>query len=1502
MKGKSLTGGIFALAALLFGVGAAAATEPPTPAYSPEAQAVREAAALKTEGSRLYEEGHPGEAREKWLAAVEAYQRSGYKPGESEVLLKLGVSYQPEMMSDPEKMVLMFDYMRRGALVAAEFLDDLARKAEPADREPYKEADALLRRASDLAQSGDCAGALPVFEQAGQSYEKAAFPAGELRSLIGRLRCQPKGGDPLSAMSSLTILPEFDRVAKALKDKVKAGASLRYLRAVEDAELGQWKEAETLLRAVLQEFEAAGESANAARAAIDLGCVLAQTGRAGEAEPLFRRAQELLAGREDSDSRRNQAAALQNLAGLHSATEKPAAPGEDAKQNQGKLVPPEVVTPSLPPGEEVSSGPILAGNAHAQAQRRAVFLLGEGDRLQQAGNLKQAREKWKAAVEAYKQAADGLGEAEAYHRLANSYLAGGMTDSQQFSLALDYFLQAATAGTAVYETLIRKQMSFDEEAIGKANTLFEEAQELARSSDYARALPLLAEARNLYHVAGFASGEARSLLVRATCQAKAGDFLGALNSALEAISIAESLPMGDSTSELAVKAEDLFRHGRWQESLAAFQELLCRYEEAKDLAGIAGAHLNLGVVEEALGHYVESENDLREALRLLPQVGDEYSRSNEAAVHHNLGSLLAILGRADEAAEELRAARALWRETGEPIKEIAALSATVVALSQGGDLAAALATLDEAEDLQQHLPPEPEIEGDLLNNRAVVYFHQGRHPEALDLFQRALVLRQQLPQRQKEAETLINVSLVQTDQGRFDEALAALHQVEEIARRQGSAELAAKASLSVAGLYAQRGNYQEGIRIYLGILTKATERGELAVETVVHTCLGASYLRLGDLPNAQVHLTRALEVSRQTGNPDGVASALLDLGGIRLRTGDLAGAEANFAEARRIWSDLGNRLAVGRALANLSALASQRGDPGEGLKEIEQAREQIRDLGAREDEERLLLLAGGLHLRRGDPAKALDSLRPAVDLAGRIGDPVGELAARAFTAVARVLQGDLTAAVSDLDGTMALLDRWGAAITVSELKSTFLDQFFDFFAIGVLLNFQVNRPAEAFRYAEQARARAFLDQIANQRLTPGRGSDPELVRQEQDLRARLVSFRDALHAENEKPLAQQKGYLLSSRRSALEDTEKSYAALLTHLKLANPEYAALISVNTLSLPEVQQQVLDEQTTLIEYFVPNSQTSEEGTSRVFAWVIDRDRFTMVQLPVTSGDLRSRITELRDLIENRQSVALQSTELYRDLFAPLAPHIRHRNLVIVPHGALHFLPFAALWDEKGRHYLGDSYALSYAPSATSLKFARQRKARVAGPVLVAGDPDGSLPQAAVEARAVSRLFGGEPLIGRSATKEAVVARAGQTGILHLAAHAVLNPVNPLFSRIELARDGGHDGNLEMHEVFGLDLSKTGLVVLSACSTQMGKLSAGDELEGLTRAFLYAGTPAVVSSLWEVNDESTSFFMQRFYTHLRKGAGRAEALRLAQMETRRKFPHPYQWAAFVLTGDGR
>jgi CHAT domain-containing protein len=100
--------------------------------------------------------------------------------------------------------------------------------------------------------------------------------------------------------------------------------------------------------------------------------------------------------------------------------------------------------------------------------------------------------------------------------------------------------------------------------------------------------------------------------------------------------------------------------------------------------------------------------------------------------------------------------------------------------------------------------------------------------------------------------------------------------------------------------------------------------------------------------------------------------------------------------------------------------------------------------------------------------------------------------------------------------------------------------------------------------------------------------------------------------------------------------------------------------------------------------------------------------------------------------------------------------------------------------------------------------------------------------------------------------------------------------------------------------VNLQKTQLVVLSACQTQLGKQSRGDDIIGLNRAFIYAGTPTVVASLWSVDDEATNTLMTAFHIHLKQGMGKAAVLQAAQAETRANHPHPYDWAAFVLTGD--
>jgi CHAT domain-containing protein len=292
----------------------------------------------------------------------------------------------------------------------------------------------------------------------------------------------------------------------------------------------------------------------------------------------------------------------------------------------------------------------------------------------------------------------------------------------------------------------------------------------------------------------------------------------------------------------------------------------------------------------------------------------------------------------------------------------------------------------------------------------------------------------------------------------------------------------------------------------------------------------------------------------------------------------------------------------------------------------------------------------------------------------------------------------------------------------------------------------------------------------------------------------------------------------------------------------------------------------------------------------------------------------------------------------LVVPARGFISSKELIIVPHGVLHYLPFQALYSTDGK-YLVEDFPVTYLSSASLMQFTRAKRKSVGQKILAIADPHLKaskleLPSAALEVDEIRRLYPETAVFMRSeGTEEKVKALAPDYDVLHFATHAELNENDPLSSAVLFHKQGKEDGRLEVREIFGMDL-KASLVVLSGCETALGKLSSGDELVGLTRAFIYAGTPSVVASLWKVDDTSTAHLMSAFYKHL-STTSKAAALRQAQLEmirgevgskllaqrgvgglgklgetaeapslTHNSIPvsHPYFWAPFVLVGDGK
>ncbi|MBI3029073.1 MAG: CHAT domain-containing protein, partial [Candidatus Rokubacteria bacterium] len=429
---------------------------------------------------------------------------------------------------------------------------------------------------------------------------------------------------------------------------------------------------------------------------------------------------------------------------------------------------------------------------------------------------------------------------------------------------------------------------------------------------------------------------------------------------------------------------------------------------------------------------------------------------------------------------------------------------------------------------------------------------------------------------------------------------------------------------------------------------------------------------------------------------------------------------------------------------------------------------------------------------------------------------------------------------------------------------------------------------EAFSLAERGRSRAFLDLLGTQTVL-SKGKTRALVEEEIRLRTRLseakVSAQDATDPDDR-----------ASAQKKAEAVEREYRAFLERVRKENLEQASLMTVEPVTLEEIQR-LLGEDTTLVEYLV----TERESV----VWVVDRSRVEVVRLPVRRADLIAQVRAFREGIEGRAPLPdaqARAEALHERLFARVRPHIRSNRVLLVPHDVLHYLPFGALRSPSGR-WLVEDFRLATLPSASVLKYLGGKSQGALDRAMAVGNPDLgpalNLRYAEREARAVGERFpGATVLLRQEATKTKVKVLSNDAGLLHFATHGELNEQDPLASALLLVPDGDGTGRLEVREIFGLDLNAR-LVVLSACETGLGKLSQGDELVGLQRAFLYAGTPAVVTTLWKVDDRASFVLMREFYDQLKGGRDPAEALRRAQSAAMREFPHPFFWAAFTFTG---
>lgn len=711
------------------------------------------------------------------------------------------------------------------------------------------------------------------------------------------------------------------------------------------------------------------------------------------------------------------------------------------------------------------------------------------------------------------------------------------------------------------------------------------------------------------------------------------------------------------------------------------------------------------------------------------------------------------------------------------------------------------------------------------------------------------------------AQQVIGLTLLL--QGRLNEALDALERSRAVFQSEHLDEDVATAELQMSDALLQLQRYSEAITHARTAHTGFVQFGARSEQAQCLLNQATGHIGLGQTDAALAALHEAGQLFAQESNLVGLHSSNLEQANVLCRTGHYEDALALAQAARDLFEQHQLRLKAG--LADLRVAEAATG------------------LGQHELAERHLAHALQIGQQQGAPALQFSAQ-------AALGDDWLRRAAPAQALLA-------------YEAAITLLERLRGSLMI-EHRAEFVADKERVYASAVQTSLQVKRIEHAFELVERAKSRSLLDLLAHRvnLSVQARTQDDERlvedIRQLQRERGYLINqLESKALRERDTALA-----LPTDTQTRLHVVEQRITEHWHTLLIRNADYArdaALWEVRT----EPAQPHLDTHSAIVEYFAVGPD--------LVVFVLQRDRLWHT---VLAGAMSKAQQAQRNLWLNLRAVPASppaqwarsaqqlqrlSQPLHQLLLAPVLAALAHqdiRRLIFVPHGSLHFLPFHALHD--GQRYLIEQFEVSYLPSASVLAYCRptaaSSSAAPATCLAIGHSRQGQLPSTTTEAQAIANLMGGTALLEGQATLAQFAACAGERAIIHIAAHGEFRADAPLFSGIFL-----EDGVLSALDIFGLRLSAS-LITLSACETGRNVISGGDELLGLSRAFLSAGAQSLLMSLWRVEDQSTQRLMLKFYSGLQAGHGKAAALRLAQLDLLGEGLHPYFWACFELMGN--
>jgi len=1017
-----------------------------------------------------------------------------------------------------------------------------------------------------------------------------------------------------------------------------------------------------------------------------------------------------------------------------------------------------------------------------------------------------------------------------------------------------------------------------------------------------------------------------------------GDYQKALDYYQQALTIDRKI--GDKGGEGA----DLMNIGVVYDNMGYYQKALDYYQQALTIdreigykRGEVDGLTNIGVVYGKMGYYQKALDYNQQALTIQSEIG--YKRG-EVANLSNLGLVYYSLGDYQKALDYNQQALTIHSEIGGDKRGVAInLANQGVMYLNLGYYQKALEYLQQALKIQRKIGNKPGVTKN-LGNLSLVYYRLGYYQKALDYSQQSLkILRREIGDKRDIGKNLGNLGVVYQNLGYYQKALEYLQQALTIDRKIGD-KPGESADLSNLGtVYYYLGEYQKALDYYQQALKIRREIGDKPGESADLNNLGAMYVKMGYYQKALEYFQQALALSREIGHNRKEGSNLSNLGVVYYYLGDYQKALDYYQQALKIRREIGDKPGVGNSFSNLGVVYYYLGYYQKANTYFQDSVAIFEKIGS----DGLWLAQRGLafteaKLNQFDAAiqyyeQALNNLEK---LRYRLKDKEQKLS---FMRNKIGVYNEFIALLQFLDKTQPKKGYDRKAIEIFERKQgrIFLEEMGQSGA-RLFAGFpQEILQGESNLENQLAKIRKNL---VDERSKPGAGLKGEVV-QNRQLIKNLEQHEQRLQTELEK----------------LQQT----------IKTKYPDYYALKYPKPVKLDTLQKKVLQSDELMLVYGVMENSTTlwviGKNTFEMFNLPLSesklKEKISQLRDWMGTGD-KTRGLKVTDRKYGEIKVKLNqaSNELYVQLIPEKVRSFltKERTVYVIPTGPLYALPFETLVtktskDFKEAHYLIEDVPIAYLSSASLLKIlrdAQKRRQNTAKYPLLAfanpiyeGTPTSSstqrgiidklrnetyrnfkngfapLPETENEAKEIAKILNAptdsNPLqLGEAASVPTVNKFNEQTRLddyqyVLFSTHGILpGEIDRINQPALVLSYPDKWGYLKMADVFGLKLNAK-LVALSACNTGNGKNEKGEGVMGLTRAFMYAGTPAIAVTLWSVESLSAKILNVGFFKQLKNiqkpaAALRAIKLRMLRGDEGEKYKRPYYWAPFVVFGDAK